>query len=248
MTTTPGAHAGPVTIPAGDPAATRRPLHRLIGAGVVLLGFALVAAGSPGPRAPATTLVAAQTTASPDAGGQRVRPGAGVDLTAQRALRELAEQRTSQLTAQARAIRAEVRRLATTFNWPVRGPVAVPFGVREHPVSGKRLLHNGIDIDAACGQAVTAPMAGRVLHAGYADDAGYFLRIDHGVVNGVSVYTTYLHLNGFLVRGGTLSRGQPVARVGATGDATDCHLHFSMVRDGRPVDPLRYLGSDQRRA
>lgn len=239
MTTTPGVHPHPVTVPPNSPATP--PPRWLLALGGVLLALALVGIGLAQPRTPAVALLASEATATPGAIHPRTTT-ASADAASHRALQALAQRRTAQLTAQARAIRAEVRRLEATFSWPVRGPVAVPFGVREHPVSGERLLHNGIDIDAPCGRTVTAPMAGRVLHAGYAEDAGYFLRIDHGLVNGVPVYTTYLHLSSFLVRGGTLTRGQPVARVGATGDATDCHLHFSLVRSGRPVNPLPYLG------
>lgn len=146
------------------------------------------------------------------------------------------------LTGDAADIQAEADRLAAQFLWPTLGRVGVGFGLRPHPMTGKVTLHNGVDIGAPCGQAVVAPVAGRVIHAGYAKDAGYFIRIDHGVLKGRAVYTTYLHLSAFLVSvGQPVTRGQVVARVGSTGETTGCHLHFSVVQDGRVVDPMTYL-------
>ena len=146
------------------------------------------------------------------------------------------------LAGDAADIQGAAERLATQFLWPTVGSVGVGFGTRPHPMTGKLTLHNGVDIGAPCGQAVVAPVAGRVIHAGYAKDAGYFIRIDHGVLEGRAVYTTYLHLSAFLVSvGQSVARGQVVARVGSTGETTGCHLHFSVVQDGRVVDPMTYL-------
>ena len=155
---------------------------------------------------------------------------------------KLADERRDTLADQAEEIQNESERLSTTFTWPLVGSVGVPFGRRPNPITKKVTLHNGIDIRGECGRTVVAPANGRVMAIGYADDSGHYLRIDHGVFNHQAVYTTYLHLGGYLVSvGQDVTRGQPVARVGSSGQATSCHLHFSVVQNGRVVDPMGYL-------
>ena len=67
--------------------------------------------------------------------------------------------------------------------------------------------------------------------------------VDHGVVDGVSLQTVYLHAQGYRVRtGDRVTRGQPVGTMGSTGWSTGCHLHFGVKANGRHVDPLPWLG------
>lgn len=154
----------------------------------------------------------------------------------------MAEARARVLAGQASQIQAEAERLASQFTWPTAGAVGVPFGMRPHPLRKTIELHNGLDIGGACGQPVVAPADGEVAFVGRAEDAGIYLRIDHGIINGQAVYTTYLHLGAVLVAvGDPVTRGQAVGRVGSTGLVTACHLHFSIVENGRPVDPMTYL-------
>jgi murein DD-endopeptidase MepM/ murein hydrolase activator NlpD len=62
--------------------------------------------------------------------------------------------------------------------------------------------------------------------------------IDHGEER----ETLYAHNSKLLVRVGELvERGQPIALIGRTGNATVEHCHFELRENGRPVDPLRYL-------
>lgn len=118
---------------------------------------------------------------------------------------------------------------------PVGGPVTSAFGMRVHPVTGVRKLHDGVDLGAACGTPVRAARAGVVRSAG--DDGAYGLRVvvDHG--HGVE--TGYAHLSSTAVAPGARVTPRTVlGSVGSTGLSTGCHLHFMVTRGGVPVDPL----------
>lgn len=103
-------------------------------------------------------------------------------------------------------------------------------------------VHSGIDWPQPAGTAIYAPADGVVTFAGW-DDTGYgnCLKIHH-----VTVTTLYGHTSEFLVNmGQSVKAGQPVARVGSTGNSTGSHLHFSVLRDsdGHYDDPMRYLSA-----
>lgn len=118
---------------------------------------------------------------------------------------------------------------------PVGGPVTSAFGMRVHPVTGIRKLHDGVDLGAACGTPVRAAKAGVVRSA--SRDGAYGLRVvvDHGP----GLRTAYAHLTSASVsRGDRVDPRSIVGRVGSTGLSTGCHLHFMVLRDGRPVDPM----------
>jgi murein DD-endopeptidase MepM/ murein hydrolase activator NlpD len=122
--------------------------------------------------------------------------------------------------------------------WPVSGPITSPFGMRNHPVFGRFIMHAGIDIAAAEGTTIAAAAAGRVILAQYAGNCGNMITLDHG--GGMA--TNYCHLSQIFVGvGQDVQRGQAIGAVGMTGDATGPHLHFEVRIDGRPVDPLGYL-------
>lgn len=118
---------------------------------------------------------------------------------------------------------------------PVGGPVTSAFGMRVHPVTGIRKLHDGVDFGAACGTPVRAAKAGRVRSAGRDGAYGKRVVLDHGS----GVRTAYAHLSSISVsRGERVGVRSVVGRVGTTGMSTGCHLHFMVVRGGRPVDPM----------
>ena len=116
------------------------------------------------------------------------------------------------------------------------------FGYRTHPIYGVRILHNGTDFGAACGTTQYATRGGTVIAAGYTSVAGNYLQINHGVINGSSYITNHSHAQKLLVSvGQQVSAGDPVALTGTTGSSTGCHLHFTLYRDGVPVNPLDYM-------
>jgi murein DD-endopeptidase MepM/ murein hydrolase activator NlpD len=122
--------------------------------------------------------------------------------------------------------------------WPVSGPITSPFGMRMHPVYGRPILHAGIDIAAATGTTIAAAADGRVIVAGVQGDCGKMVAIDHH--GGLS--TIYCHMSQIFVGvGQDVQRGQAIGAVGMTGDATGPHVHFQVMQDGHPVDPMSFL-------
>ena len=114
------------------------------------------------------------------------------------------------------------------------------FGYRVSPITGAAgELHTGQDYAAACGTEVTAAAAGTVKSAGWHPyGGGNRVVLDHG--NGVE--TTYNHLSAMSVSvGDTVERGHLVGASGSTGASTGCHLHFEVLVNGTPVDPLAWL-------
>jgi murein DD-endopeptidase MepM/ murein hydrolase activator NlpD len=123
--------------------------------------------------------------------------------------------------------------------WPVSGPISSPFGMRTNPISGRFLMHTGIDIAVEMGTTVVAPADGRVISAGW-NDGGYgnMIILD----NGGSMSTLFAHLSQIYVGvDQEVKRGQAIGAVGSTGESTGPHLHFEVRIDGRPVDPMSYL-------
>lgn len=131
----------------------------------------------------------------------------------------------------------------TRIGWPVAAPfVTSPYGMRVHPVTGVHKLHDGTDFRAPCGTPVRASAAGRVTHAARRGGYGNQVRIDHGMLGGPALSTSYSHLSSMEVTPGQYVRaGQPVGRSGTTGSSTGCHLHFMVYSTGAPVDPMRWL-------
>ena len=123
-------------------------------------------------------------------------------------------------------------------NWPVNGEITSYFGNRDAPTSGASTYHEGIDIAAALGTAVSAFNSGVVQFAGSAGGYGNQVIIDH--LNGLVTY--YSHLNDIMVSAGqTVSAGQQIGTVGSTGISTGPHLDFRTQQNGQFVDPLIYL-------
>ena len=130
---------------------------------------------------------------------------------------------------------------------PAPGRLSSGFGYRTHPIYGDRRMHAGQDFAAPTGTPVRAAAAGRVVQAvsnpGATSGYGSIVVVDHGVVGGQALATTYAHLSSVSVRAGQrVERGQLVGAVGSTGGSTGPHLHFEVRVAGTPVDPRRYLG------
>ncbi|CAN5171049.1 hypothetical protein BH18ACT9_BH18ACT9_13120 [soil metagenome] len=125
---------------------------------------------------------------------------------------------------------------------PVTGYITSPFGWRTHPIYGYRALHDGIDYGAACGTPISAPASGTVIARYYQSAYGNRLIVDHGLRRGVGVATTFNHATSYVVsQGDRVRRGQVIGFVGTTGWSTGCHLHFSVLQNGSPVNPMGWL-------
>lgn len=112
------------------------------------------------------------------------------------------------------------------------------FGWRGSADGGGR-EHSGLDLANPHGGYIYAAGDGWVRSANWFGGYGLMLEIDHG--RGVT--TRYAHLaevDANLRSGIFVPAGAPVARMGATGNATGVHLHFEVLIDGAPVDPLNF--------
>lgn len=127
---------------------------------------------------------------------------------------------------------------ATPSIWPLRGAITAGFGQRMDPFTGEGAFHSGVDIAAPFGTTIRAAGDGIVFHAGPDSSYGNEALIDHG--NGLT--TKYCHLRTLnVVIGQEVSRGQIIGTVGMTGRTTGPHLHYEVLVDGTPVNPVRYL-------
>ena len=98
--------------------------------------------------------------------------------------------------------------------------------------------HQGVDLTAPMGTAVFAALEGLVITSGHHRQYGNYIVLDHG--NGIC--TVYAHHKYNIVnKGDTVRRGQEIAKVGRTGNATGPHLHFELRCDGVPLNPLLFL-------
>ncbi|MGB7961509.1 MAG: peptidoglycan DD-metalloendopeptidase family protein [Propionicimonas sp.] len=132
--------------------------------------------------------------------------------------------------------------IAGVLSRPVPGGISSAFGRRLHPIFHEWRMHEGVDLSAGCGTAIQAAAPGTVLSASFDSSGGHRLIIDHGMVGGHRLTSSYLHAQGYLVHAGQrVFRGQVVGTVGSTGWSTGCHLHFSVKVDGRHVDPAGFL-------
>ncbi len=151
------------------------------------------------------------------------------------------EQRDTQLNVLEQIIlQRELRKQILPEGRPVeRGFLSSGFGSRHDPVSGEFSFHRGVDFAGNWGDSVIAVGAGVVTFAGYRPDYGYVVDVTHGD----GYVTRYAHNSRVLVRQGeTVSRGQRLAIMGSTGRSTGPHVHFEVLRNGAPVNPLSYLG------
>ena len=124
------------------------------------------------------------------------------------------------------------------FAQPVDGArLTSVFGRRRHPVYGNVRMHTGVDFAAAHGTPVHSTAPGRIAFIGWRGGYGRVVEI----ANGAETLTRYAHLSVVpedLAEGQLVSAGDTVGLVGATGTTTGPNLHYEVLVDGRPTDPL----------
>lgn len=117
-----------------------------------------------------------------------------------------------------------------------RYAITSPFGYRISPVGRGQEFHKGIDIGAPYGAPVYSLKAGTVTYAGEMNGYGNVVVVNHGDIS-----TLYAHNSSISVSvGQTVSGGQQLANVGATGWATGPHIHFEVIIGGERVDSAPY--------
>ncbi len=133
---------------------------------------------------------------------------------------------------------ADLGRETVPSFWPVRGKITAGFGQRLDPFSGEGVFHSGVDISTPFGTRVECGGDGIVLQAGFDSGYGNAIVVDHGF----GLTTKYGHLSKILVVvGQEVKRGQVIGAVGMTGKATGPHLHYEVMVNDTPVNPMKYL-------
>ncbi|MET9855165.1 M23 family metallopeptidase [Streptomyces sp. NPDC006450] len=97
--------------------------------------------------------------------------------------------------------------------------------------------HTGLDFAAPTGTPVKAVGSGKITSAGWSGAYGY--RIVLELPDGTEIW--YCHLSSMSVTGGSVTGGDTIGRVGATGNVTGPHLHLEVRQGGVTVDPLSWL-------
>jgi murein DD-endopeptidase MepM/ murein hydrolase activator NlpD len=127
---------------------------------------------------------------------------------------------------------------ATPTIWPVIGRLSSYYGNRKDPFTGGPDFHTGLDIGANQGSPIRATADGTVESAAYNGNYGNAVLLGHGF--GIS--TRFGHLSRYAVRPGQqVKRGDVIGYVGRTGRATSPHLHYEILLNGRPINPLTLL-------
>ena len=122
---------------------------------------------------------------------------------------------------------------------PVKnGWLSSHFGKRTDPFTGKTSWHDGVDFAGKKGSDVLSVASGIVTLAENKHGFGRLVEINHG--NGY--LTRYAHNSKLLVEtGDKVEKGQVIAKMGSTGRSTGPHVHFEVIKDGKVVNPRKYI-------
>lgn len=113
--------------------------------------------------------------------------------------------------------------------------VTSKFGWRHDPLTGQTRFHKGVDLRAAYGQPVASVASGKVVQAGPQGGYGLSVVVEHES----GIRTRYAHLSEVSVKAGdAVADGETIGKAGQSGRSTGPHLHFEILADGRPVDPV----------
>jgi murein DD-endopeptidase MepM/ murein hydrolase activator NlpD len=119
-----------------------------------------------------------------------------------------------------------------------KGWISSYYGMRNDPFTGKRTMHKGMDFAGKAGSDVVAVAAGVVTWSGKRYGYGELIEVNHGK----GYITRYGHNKEVLVEvGDRVKQGQVIAKMGSTGRSTGPHVHFEVVRNGKTIDPTRYI-------
>lgn len=113
-----------------------------------------------------------------------------------------------------------------------------PFGVRVHPITGKKTQHNGLDFATPVGTPIKAPLDGVVALAENHPTGGLQMVLTHDN----DYRTGYAHLSKFnLKKGDKFKQGDIIGWTGNTGASTGAHLHYSIRHKNIYVNPKNYI-------
>lgn len=148
----------------------------------------------------------------------------------------------SKIETHKEALQAKKDRFAYTPSIPpVYGYVLSGFGMRRHPITGKKRFHKGIDYPSWIGAPIKATADGIVEYSGWSGSFGNVVVINHNY----GYRTIYAHCSKLLVeRSEAVKKGQVIGQVGTTGISTGPHLHYEVRRWRRSVNPRKFVNLD----
>ena len=112
------------------------------------------------------------------------------------------------------------------------------YGYRKDPIDGIRRFHHGQDFSVFQGAPIHSPADGTVKRTGYRGGFGKYIIINHGY----GYQTKYLHLSKINVKKGqSVVRGEVIGETGNSGRSTAPHLHYEVIYNGTPQNPLNYF-------
>ncbi len=120
------------------------------------------------------------------------------------------------------------------------GWISSTYGKRFDPLSGKIQFHYGVDFAGRKGSSIEAVASGLVTWSGYRYGYGNMVEINHG--NGYQTRYAH-HKKNLVVVGQKVDKGQVIALMGDSGRATGPHVHFEVVKNGTPINPIKYTSS-----
>ncbi len=116
--------------------------------------------------------------------------------------------------------------------------VASRFGKRKDPINGKWSMHSGVDLAGVFKSRVLSTAPGVVVFVGRHGNYGRMVEIDHGM----GIRTRYGHLHGILVsKGQKVGFRQKIGLMGNSGRSTGSHVHYEILVNAKPYDPLRFM-------
>lgn len=122
--------------------------------------------------------------------------------------------------------------LKSKFRW------SSSYGKRIDPIAGVSSFHTGTDMACPTGTPIYAAMSGTIATAGVSRVYGNYVIIEHG--NGYQ--TLYAHMSKIIAtKGQWVSQGTKIGLVGSTGYSTGPHLHFTVYKNGKMIDPMTIL-------
>ena len=130
--------------------------------------------------------------------------------------------------------------MGEVFAWPITASwrLSSAFGNRSDPFTGVLSYHTGIDMACPQGTEIKAAMSGTVAVSGWSNVFGNYVIIKH--IDGYQ--TLYGHMSKIYAKKGKfVSQGTVIGLVGSTGYSTGPHLHFTVYKNGKLVNPMSVL-------
>lgn len=122
---------------------------------------------------------------------------------------------------------------------PVKGKITSKFGDRIHPITGLKKFHNGVDISAPEGTEIKSPSSGIITKYWFDNAGGKSMQVKHE--NGFITGYAHLQKYGKYKVGDKVTMDSVIGYVGSTGKSTGPHLHFTVRKLGKLIDPLTLI-------